>query len=89
MKATVWCKATYHPKKIESVKVWEGELEIAPPIGSWLSVFDGWGSSRVEELFFDLHNRTMEIQISPDHSGEYAAEMAKRTSPAPGGAGKE
>ena len=75
MKVVVWCKQAYLLDKpdvhIKGKCVWKGKLSVVPHKGDYVTIYDGWGSQRVENVYFDLYDQTVVIEIGPDYGNEY------------------
>lgn len=72
----IWCKQeAYSPREIEAFEVWSGDLPAIPPIGTLITIFEGWGSETVERIFFDIPTQELTIEIRPDYTGAYRAQV--------------
>lgn len=75
MLAKIVTKSSYYPQMIDPVLVWEGALDAVPREGDFIEVFDGWASARVESVTWILSGGYVKIEIGPDTTGEYAAQL--------------
>lgn len=77
MKAEIWC-ASNALKNISGVLVWRGEIPFVPTKDTYLVIYDGWGGAVIERVFYSVDTCMLNIEISPDFTGEYEKESRKR-----------
>lgn len=69
MKACVWTSGP-QPKRI-----WRGELSVIPPVGSLLTIREGWAAETVRSTSLELYTDgepEMDIIVeTEDHPGSY------------------
>ena len=67
---------------VDDVEAWRGRVLSVPRVGDYIVLWDGWCGLPVLEVYHDFHNRTVEIVIGPDYTGEiqaYVNELAAKT----------
>jgi hypothetical protein len=56
---------------IPSVCAWAGEVSHVPQKDEFIVIHDGWCSSLVLAVHYNLYDDTVYIEIAPDCTGEY------------------
>lgn len=65
-------------KAVEPLKLQEVDMPCIPRKGELLEIFDGWASEIVGEVWWDVESKRVTINVSPDYTGQYAAEVERR-----------
>lgn len=74
MKTEVW-RVEDRARGVKAVRAWHGDIAIMPRAGDHVCLHDGWCIREVKRVSFNLYDQTAEIEIGPDYTGEYAAEI--------------
>ena len=72
-KVEVWTAraVTKRNVRIEAKLIWSGEMDAIPTAGDFIVLGEGWASSLIDSVHYNLFDGTVEIIITPDYTDSY------------------
>lgn len=84
MKLEIWCKRGWKEgnspieRTIAAVLVKTVDWPVAPQVGDFIIIWDGWCSEKVLDVHHSFDNNACYIEIDTDYSGEYAKKAQEK-----------